>query len=270
MKFYESSLKPERTYAEIVDNITNYTDKKVISNQGEMVDNKSKRHPLELLILTNVVKSVAEDVTFALFFAERDTTVMSPMTAFTGFFPKLDILTTAGEISTANNNLKNTGAFVLPTGDADYTAYQQMVAFIRSAHPLLRTTGDVFLYAAQNPIECARQALWRMTKMFQIPTVDQLITQLRSDTLTPGLQLKYDVALGTGDKLTLQKPGLLDIGVNNQGDDAYVQVRNPYQDPNEVQFWIQASYDTRIRDVHQKVFQTNEQVNTGVNYAGDY
>jgi hypothetical protein len=276
MKFYESTLKPERTYAEIVDNITNYTDKKIISNQGEMVDNKTKKHPLELTILSNIVKSYSEDVTFALFFAERDTTVMSPMTAFTGFFPKLDILVTAGEISSAKGNLKTTGAFVdpttvvSPTETTDAAAYKQLVDFVKSANPLLRNTGEVLLYASENPIECARKSLWKMTKSFQYPTVDQLMAQLRSDAKVPGLQLVYDVTLGSGDKLMMMKPGLLDLGVSNQSDDSFVQVRNPYADPNEVQFWIQASYDTRIKDVHPKLFQTNEQVNTGVIYSGDY
>ena len=57
MKFFEASLKPELTYAEVIDNITNYREKKVLSNAGEAVDNKSKKHPLELIILRDMVLS---------------------------------------------------------------------------------------------------------------------------------------------------------------------------------------------------------------------
>ncbi|MDR1370817.1 MAG: hypothetical protein LBJ72_11940 [Dysgonamonadaceae bacterium] len=269
MKFYEAKLKPEETYAEVNDNILNYKEKKIISNQGEMIDNKSKKHPLELMILTDVVKSVSEDVIFALFFAERDDDVASPSTAFTGFFSKIDLLTVAGEISEENGNLKTTGEFKLPVHGADYTSYKKLVEFVKSAHPLLKQ-GEVLLYAAENPINCARMAYWKMTKSYQYPSTEEMLTKLRSDANAPGLKLVTDIALGTGDRLLLQKPGLLDLGVNNESDKDYVQVRNPYKDPNEVQFWVQASYDTRINDVHEKLFQTNEQTNTSVNYAGDY
>lgn len=269
MKFFESKLKPEFVYAEIVDNITQYKDKKVISNQGEWVDNKTKKHPLEFLLLRDMVISFTEDVAFQLFFAERDETTPSPSTAFTGFFPKMDILVAAGEIAAAKGNLKTTGTFLAPADGDDTEAYDKLVAFVKSGHPLLRSRPS-FLYAAENPIDTARRAYRNKVKSFEYPTVEQMLVSLRNDANAPGLQLRQDTILGTGDKLTLAQPGLLDIGVNNESDQEFVQVRTPYKDPNDAQFWIQAAYDTRIKDVHEKVFQTNEQVNTALDLAGDY
>ena len=95
LKFFEASLKPETVYAEIPDNSQNYKDKKVISNAGEKVDNKTKKHPLEWLILRNVVKSFSEDLLFNLFTGQRDDTVASSTTAFNGFNYKIDALIAA-------------------------------------------------------------------------------------------------------------------------------------------------------------------------------
>jgi hypothetical protein len=269
MKFFEAKLKPELTYAEINENITSYKEKKVVSNQGEMLDNKSKKHPLELIILRDMVISYAEDVAFQLFFAERDTAILSPSTAFTGFNPRLDILVAAGEISAAKGNLKTTGTFDLPADETDTDAYLKLVDFLSSAHPLMRK-GECLLYAADKPLKAALKAYTNIVRYHQNPTMEDMLNKLRSDVELPNLQVLRDPILGTGDRLLLMQPGNLDLGVNNEGDAGYVQVRNPYKDPNIVQYWIQAAYDTRVNDVHQKLFMMNEQVNTGVNLAGDY
>lgn len=271
LKFFEAKLKPETVYAEINDNILSYKDKMVISNAGEPVDNKSKKHPLELLILRDLVLSVGEDVIFNMFHAIRDTDTASAATSFNGFFSKIVALTTAGEIDAAKGNLKTTGAFAQPsTGiDTSYVNYTGLVAFIKSAHPLLRR-GEVILYAAENPLTQARTDFRKMVKTFEYPSLVQMEERIRSDANCPGLKIITDESFGSGDQLILTKPGNFDFGVGEETDSSYVQVRNPHLDPNIVQFWIQAAYDTRIQDVHEKLFMTNEQKNTSLNYAGDY
>ena len=273
VKFFEAVLKPELTYSELNDNITNYREKNVISNQGEMLDNKSKKHPLELLILKDIVTSYTEDVIFTMFFAERDTNVASPLTSYTGFFPKLDLLLTAGEIAATKGNFVTTGAFNTSAqegiGSDGNNNYDRLVEFVKSGHPLLRK-GEVLLYAAENPLSAARDGLRRKMQYVEYPSTEQMLEKLRSDANSPGLKLATHEALGTGNKLMLTKPGMLDFGVGEQDDKNFVQVRNPYKDPNEVQFWIQNGYDTRFKDIHEKVFQTNEQTNTGLDLAGDY
>jgi hypothetical protein len=273
MKFYESKLKPELVYAELKDNINSYREKKVVSNQGEMVDNKSKKHPLELLILKNMVRSFSEDAIFAFFFAERDTTVLSPQTSFNGFFTKLDMLVSAGEIASGKNNVHATGEFdtsdALGVGSDDVNHYTRMVEFVKSSHPLLRRS-EVILICAENPLNAMRDGFRRIVNSFDYPSIEQILEKLRSDANCPKLKLATHECLGTGDRLLLVKPGLLDIGVGDESDKDFVQVRNPYQDPNEVQYWIQAAFDTRIKDVHEKLFLTNEQSNTALSLAGDY
>jgi hypothetical protein len=272
-KFFESSLKPELVYAEIKDNITNYTDKKVISNAGEMLDNKSKKHPLELLILKDVVISFVEDVIFCMYFAERDTVTASPMTSFNGFFTKLDLLVTAGEIDAAKGNLVTTGAFdssaSAGTGSDGTNNYIRLVDFVKSGHPLLRR-GPVILEASETVLTAAREGLQQLTNYFSRPTTEEMLDKLRSEANAPGLQIASHEALGTGSKITLRKPEMYDFGVMDIADQNFVQVRNPYPDPNEVQFWIQSAYDTRIIDIDRKVFLTNEQTNTAQSLAGDY
>ena len=265
MKFFEASLEPERVYAEIVDNITNYSDVKVISNAGEPVDNKTKKHPLEVLILQSVVLSFAEDVLFNLFHAERDEDTKSAATSFNGFFYKLNTLIAASEITAAKGNYTNTGAFGA-SGDTDY---ERMVDFLKSADPLLRRD-KVVLYAGEKPMNAVRDSFRHIVGSHDYPTLEQVIVKLRGDANIPALQVVTSVAYGVGDQLMLTKPGNLDLGVGNKSDAQFVKVRDPYEDPNEVQFWIQAEYDTRIQDVHRKVLLVNEQKNASLNLAGDY
>lgn len=272
MKFYEAKLKPEVIYAEINDNILGYKDKKVISNAGEPVNHKSKKHPLEFLILRDIVRSVAEDVVFNIFHAQRDVDTASPETSFNGFFHKINLLTTAGEISAGNGNLKTTGAFA-PAAENEETStanYDRMVTFLKSAHPLLRRSGEVLLYVGDNPLDAVRRDFRKLVKAFDYPSMEQVVEKLRADADIPGLKIINDLSYGTGDQLILTKPGMLDFGVGSSTDQNFVQVRDINKDPNVVQFWVQAAYDTRINDVHQKLFMINEQKNAALNLAGDY
>jgi hypothetical protein len=100
--------------------------------------------------------------------------------------------------------------------------------------------------------------------------MQEVLEAIREDAFCPGLILSTHEALGTGSKLVLQKVGNMDMGFNTNKSNQFCQVRNIFEDPNEVQFWIEAAYGTRVRDVHQKVFKTNEQTNTGLDLAGDY
>lgn len=262
MKFIEMKLKPERTYADLRDNVTNYDDVKVISKNGNFANNQTKKHPLELLIVQDIITSYGEDVIECMFHAERDTSVKSPMTAFTGFNPKLDILTAAGFISAAEKNLVNTGAI------AAATAYDQLVEFIADAHPFLRK--NAYLYITESVLRKAKAHYKEKVKAHDDPTTAQMIEKLKDDAFCTNLEILTHPALGIGDRLMLTAPGMLDFGVNKISDDKFVQVRPIGEDPNDVQFWIQASYDTRINDVHQKVFRMNNQANTAPELAGDY
>lgn len=269
MKFFETVLKPELIYAEVVDDITEYRAKKVLSNQGEWLDNKSKKHPLEAEILRDIILSYSEDIAFNLFHAERDESTPTAATAFTGFNPLLDAYIVSGEISAAEKNLVATGAIVGPATDTDSKAYQQLVDFIAKAHPLLRR-GEALLYTSEAPLDKAREALKNKLKYIEYPSYQQLLEKVRMDAKCPNLQFMTDPIIGTGDRLLLAAPGLFDIGVISDSENQFVQVRNPFPNPNKVQFWVQGAYGTRISDIHPKLFQMNDQSNTSLNLAGDY
>ena len=264
-KIVEMSLKPELTVSRIKDNIQNYKDKRVISNAGEPVDHVSKRHPLEKTVIDNMVISHTEDVIFSAFFAERNEEVYSPLTAFTGFFPWIDHFKTTSDISLANQNLVPTGEFGSGDGVDDY---DRLVQFLRQAHPMLKR-GAVLYYSSSVELVC-KEALRKKTSAFKRPTSEEFWEAVKDDANFPMLQPVSHEAYGTGSALILVKPGMLDLGVNTRRASQFVQVRDIFEDPNDVQFWLQSAYGTRFQDVHRKVFQVNECTNQGVDLAGDY
>lgn len=274
-RFFESSLKPELVVSKTKDNITNYKDKQVLVKAGTPLDLKAKVHPLEQMIVEDEIKSHAEDVIFSAFFAERNVEVFSPATAFTGFYPVIDALIAAGYISTGDGNLKATGALSKPSGGTittDTSAYDNLVEFIGGAHNLLRSSigGKPQLLITDNALMAVREAFRNKVRSHNYPTMAEVIMQLRDDAMAPELVVNSHVALGTGSRLILQKLGNMDFGMNTNVSNQFCQVRNIFEDPNEVQFWIEAAYGTRVRDIHAKVFRTNEQTNTGLDLAGDY
>ena len=273
MKFYESSLKPELVVFKTKDNILNYTDKEFLVKAGVPLNLKTKKHPLEFMIIKDIITSHAEDVVFSLWHAERDTDVFSPATAFTGFFPTLTALASAGYLSLAEKNIVNSGAIApAVAGTPDSMAYDRLAAWLGAAHPMLRSSngGIPQLSISEVAWKHARESLRLKTAAFQRATSEDLLIQLREDTYIPNLEVVIDESFGTGSKLILQKKGNMDLGFDTNSAKQFVDVRNIYEDPNDVQFWLQAAYGVRFRDIHCKIFQTNELANTGFDLAGDY
>lgn len=264
-KIVEMSLKPELTVARLKDNILNYTDKKVLSNAGEKVDHTKKKHPLEKLVVDNHITSHSEDVTFSAFFAERNENVFSPLTSFTGFFPLIDFFKTEDDINYANQNLKRTGMFGSGDGVNDY---DRLVTFLRSAHPFLKRSAILY-YSDTIELIC-KEAYRQKVNAFSRPTTEEFWKAVKDDAKFPGLQPITHEAYGTGHALILIRPGMMDFGVNTQKAAKFVQIRDIFEDPNEVQFWLQAAYGARFQDIHCKVFQVNEFINEGVDLSGDY
>lgn len=271
-KFRESALKPVLCYAAVKDNVTNYDDSDVTYMGGVKLDPAAKKHPLERQIIEDMVKSHAEDVVFSMFHADRDEAVNTPATAFNGFFTKIDMLRLSGDICAAAGNFRLSGSFEMPTSETDYTAYENLVEWIGGAHPLLKSSvgGAPILYAPESVLKAARAAYKLKTKAYGDPSMEQMVSALREDSMTPGLQVVTHEAIGTGSRLLLMKPNNLELGWNTQKAAQFVDVRDIFDDPNEVQFWLQAGYDTRVIDVHQKLFMTNEQTNSSLILSGDY
>lgn len=269
-KAIERSLEVKPAYAALKDHIMNYKSKLVSTNaiNAEKVDNKTKKHPLEFLILEEKIKTVSEDIISALFFAERDENDKSPLGMFDGFNKHITDAVAAGEVSTAKGNMYNTGAIVAPTSDTDTDAYDKVVAFIRSANPMLRKRG--ILYITQTALFHAIDALGNKIKSKDLLEFDVFLRHLQGSTATPSLRVITHEALGTGDDLKLTIPGNLDFGMNTRGDEKFVQIRNPFEDPNIVQFWTQWEAGSRVSQLHPKTFLVNDGVAASAELSGDY
>lgn len=273
MLAYESSdLMVYETVFSTKENITNYKDTDVQFLGGKPFDNKTKQHPLELKIIQTMIKTHAEDLMFALFPAERNADGSNALSCFNGFDAIIDSLITGGSLTAARGNYAPTGSFDAPVDDNDTAAYENLVDFIGGAHNLLRSSigGAPLLYIPESVLVNVRAAFRNKVKAFDMPTMEQVKNQIREDALCPGLEFITHVALGAGNRVMLMKPGLLDFGWNTSSASQFVQVRDPFEDPNDVQFWLQASYGARLRDWHEKVFRVNDQTNQSLNLAGDY
>jgi hypothetical protein len=269
-KFVERVLTVDPCVAVIKDHIMNYKDKLILNNDpgSQKLNNKTKKHPLEYLFLQEKVKTIAEDIIDALFFAERNTDDKSPMGMFNGYNTILDALIVAGEIAAAKKNLVATGDISSPEDAGDTDAYDQLVHFLRSANPFLRKNG--VLYATNNLLFYAMDALGNKIRYKGSMEYEIFLSHLKGTTQMPNLRIITHAALGSGDRLILCKPRNFDFGMNTKGDEQFVQVRNPYKDPNFVQFWTQWDAGTRIMALHPKEFQMNDGTNTGLAMSGDY
>lgn len=266
-KAQEMTLQVEKSYASVKENINNY--KTIGIGPGELLGkNKSKKHPWELTMITSIVKTFGEDVLDALFPSERDLLVKSPLGAFHGYDTLIDNFIAGGDIAVGKGNLVNTGvgALAAPANDSDATCAKSLLEFWRASHPLLRSAKTVLLVpsAIGDNYDDAYANLNR-TK----PVVDEF-----GRTYLHGTNNKCSIVrsniMGTGDRIMLMVPGLLHFGMDTDSDDDFVQVRTPYEDPNDIQFWIQADYGTRIASLHQKLFQINEGTPVANALSGDY
>lgn len=265
-KVVESILKVEPAYAYINDNIKNYKEKFVITADEMLGSNKTKKHPLEMQIISAIVKTFSEDILDALFNATRNTADETPMGLFDGFETKILSLIVSGEIDEDEGNYVDSGAFEAPSTSSDTTAYDRLRDWVRQADTFLLKNCNLIM-----PLQVARycmDALKNKTAQKAATFID-LQEYLREDT-TSNVSLIKSRYMGTGNRLYLTAPGNMDFGMNSLGDEAFVQVRNINVDPNIVNFWIQAEYGVRWRSVHKKLFLTNQGSLTANTLSGDY
>jgi hypothetical protein len=267
-KAIERELTPKECFTALKDHIMNYSNKRVISNQSEKVDTKQKRHPLELLIIESKIRTVNEDIIDALFHAKRDNEDKSPMGMFDGFNELIDTEISNGEVSTAKGNLVETGSLSTPATDEDTEAFNKLVAFIRSASPHLRRKG--VLYITNDALFHCMDALGNKLKYKNALEFEVFVEHLRGLTQAANLRLITHEALGSGSRLLYTIPRNLDFGLGTRGEESFVQVRAPYEDPNIAQFWMQWSSGARVTSIHPKEFLVNDQTNTATELSGDY
>jgi len=264
-KTQERILQTRKAYANVRDEPSRFK-KTIVGPDILLWKNVSKQHPWHVIMLQTIITTFSEDIIDALFPAKYDATDRSPMGLFDGFDTLIDADVTAGLVSTAEKNIVNTGNILKPTSDTDVSAYDKLEAFYRAANPFLRKAetnllvpfhmGDAYDLAYFNKYK---------TK----PTMDNFGRSIL-DSSGGRCRIIRSLAMGTGQRIMLTVPGNLDFGLDTESDDKFVQVRDIEADPNFVQFWIQADYGCRIRNVHPKVFQINEGTPVGNMMSGDY
>ena len=244
LAFEPSAIEPKDVVCITKENSQVYTDNELLIVGGKPVSNVTKRHPLEVRVAHALVRSHI----------------------------KADLLIASGDVNAARGNFAVSGEFAMPTGDTDYSAYENLVEWIGNTNTYLRSSrsGVPQLLCAQSVLIAARAALRNKLKMQEYPSMQRMIELLREDAFCPTLEVATHEALGRGSRLILQKKGNMDLAFNTQAATRFCQIRDIYEDPNEWQFWLQSGYDTRIDDWHEKVFCTNEQKNEALDLAGDY
>lgn len=262
----EMELEVKTAYANVKDNIKDYQ-KVSIGPDNLLNKNKTKKHPWEIVMLSSTVRTFGEDIIDALFHATRDKADQSPMGAFDGYDTKIDAFVAGGEIAAGKGNLKVTGAIAKPINEADTAAYDILLDFYRSSHPKLRDAKKSNLSVPYDLADAYDDAYFN--KMRTKPVMDAY-----GRTILHGSGGKCTIvrssAMGTGQRIRLEIPGLLHFGMNTLGDETFVQVRHIDVDPNIVRFWIQGDYGTRIASIHPKFFQINEGAPVANSMSGDY
>ena len=256
--------------APLIDHIMNYKEKLVATNNivGEKVDNQGKKHPLEYLILSNVITTVSEDILDSIYPAERDEDNDSPMGMLDGFDTLIDKEIASSDISENNGNLVPTGTIAKPVDGDDTNAYDRLVDFVRAAHPQLRK--NCILSMTPQSKFWVMDALKNKNRYKDQMLFADFLAYLRDSCDAPNLNLVTSQILGTGGRWSLSIPGNFDLGMNTISDKSFVQVRNPFEDPNIVQFWNQFELGARVRSIHCKKFQVNDQHNLANELSGDY
>lgn len=269
-RLLERELQTYRAVAAIKDNITNYSTKQVLFDAAKnKVNNQTKQHPLERDIISDIITTVGEDIIDCLFHAKRDVTDQTPQGMANGFYTLADDLIVAGEISEAKGNLVACGDLLTPSSAADLSAFTNLRDWLRNVDQKWRQK-DAVLYIPYNSLINAKDALENKKTSFKDVTFDSMLTQLREDCGIPKLQLVAHYCLGIGDRLMLTQPGNLDLGMNTMSDVGFVQVRNPFEDANEIQFWNQFEIGMRIKNYNKRGFMISDGSVTANELSGDY
>jgi len=258
-KAVEEELEVYLGYASVKDNIQNY---KTISIGPDVLlgKNKSKNHPWQQVMLSSIVKTFGEDILDALFPAARDVEDLSPLGVFDGYDTIIDAKILSGAIAEGENNYYETDAFT------NENTYEQLLEFWRSRHPHLKKANTLLL--VPDHIGNYYDDNFFTVHKYRAEKDDYKRTLLEGSE--GRCRIVRSNIMGTGDRIMLIVNGLLHFGFDTNGDESFVQVRTPYEDPNMIQFWIQSSMGCRIASVHEKLFSVNNGTPTAVQLSGDY
>jgi hypothetical protein len=268
-KMKSVDLEVELAYAAIVDNIQNYKEKELVRPEEMIGSNKTKKHPFQLIQMSQQIRTFAEDVCDAIFAGERDDDGNSALDLFDGIWKKIDDYITAGEISSSKGNYHDCGDLEAPVSN-DTNAIDRLVDFVRSADRNLRNNG-ILLMPFTTVQYCIDALENKNTYKSKDANVDLLLYYLQDKAqLKNKVKLVSSDIMGVGDRIIFTSPKNIDFGMNTSSDHEFCQLRDIYADPNNFQLWIQASYGTRINIVNKKEFMVNAGSVTAQQLSGDY
>lgn len=269
-RMYERELEVKLCYAAVKDNILNYRDKHVLYDASKnKVDNKQKKHPLEREIISDAVITTAEDIIDSLYFATRDADDPSPMGMVDGIYTLQDNLVTAGAISAAAGNLVACGSLATPSSESDITAYTSLRDWLRNIDPKIRNKA-VVLQISNPTLTNVKDALANKRRGYSDTSFEAVLATLRDDCNIPKLMISSHYCLGTGTRLTLTTPGNFDIGFNTLNDIEFMKIRDPWEDPNLLQFWIQWEMGMRVKGFHKRNLMISDGTTVSNELSGDY
>lgn len=265
-KAVEKTLQVYTAYAAIKDNIQNYKSTK-IGADSLLGKNTNKKHPWERTMLWAVMSTFGEDLQDCLFGGTRNASGTTPKDLFDGYDTLITNAISANEISAGKGNYYSTGAITAPASATDTDAFDQLWALWASSHPALKKIKTIMgvpwdVYVAY------QQA--HFNKYKYAPKYDEFERIILEGT-GGNCKLVPSTTLGTGDRVYLSAINNFHFGMNSDKDHSFVQVRQPYTDPNEIQFWIQGAYGIRVSSFNKKVFCVNDgtPIHSSV-FAGDY
>lgn len=266
----ERSLQTYSAYAAIKDHIMNYREKDVLFDPTKPLDNQGKKHPLELEIIKMQVETVGEDIIDALFPAARNLQDNSPLGMFDGIDTIItDAIEVSGEISKEEGNLVESGEFPAPLTESDTIAWDRLVDWVRKASVKFALGQTAVIRMPIKVYSACSDALANKLRYKDV-LFEDFQRHLQDKTNFPKLLVVRHYALGSGDRVTLMVDGNIDMGMNIIGDEQFVQVRNPWEDPNLVQFWLQFDSGLRINSLHPYKFMVNEGTPVENLLSGDY
>ncbi|KKU87398.1 MAG: hypothetical protein UY18_C0036G0001, partial [Microgenomates group bacterium GW2011_GWF2_47_9] len=219
-----------------------------------------------LVMLQTAVRTFAEDLLDCLFPGERDINDQTPAGCFDGFDTIINNDISASRIRVSLGNYRATDTIAKPVDNNDTDAFDILLEFYQAANKMLRQSNAELLL----PFDLGDAYDMAYFNKFKYkPTMDNY-----GRTILEGsggkCQIVRSSVMGEGQRIVLTVPGNLDFGMNTLGDEEFVQVRTPYEDPNEIQFWIQGDYGCRIRSIHEKTFMVNDGSPVANALSGDY
>ena len=154
----------------------------------------------------------------------------------------------------------------MPTDESDTDAFDILLDFFRSSHNLLRESDTIL----KVPVHISDAYDSAYFNKFRYKSIQDQWGRTILEGSNGRCKIVKCPEMGTGTRIILEVEKNSDFGMDTTSDAQFIQVRWVDQDPNIVQFWIQASFGTRIRTINKKSFRVNDGTPVALSLSGDY